>query len=350
MSLVSINLHFAFVKDTSTSVFRDLFPFFLGQFLLYLDFINFKKCIVRDTNLFLCLHVTILHQWRYREQYERAKDKFTSVLETPEYESHRRSKKISDSKYKEASKKDMQSGSFTTLPETRDTVHSKQINKLISGKLYKAKFEKEKGKSIYNQMIVPPDVQHAIDVAKCQSNVSYKKDAKANLHYTSVVDRPDIKKATQAAKLISGVINNRGGSLAYRPDIALATEVSKLNSQLKYKEKFDKEMKGKKPQYDLKDSKIYQTLKDASVLASEVNNIALNAFQTTQIKHLTLNVCGLFQVKYKEKYEKEKGKAMLDFETPTYVTAKEAQHMQSQVSTLSASSVLKTASNVKHLP
>ncbi|KAM6934073.1 nebulette-like [Xenentodon cancila] len=35
-------------------------------------------------------------------------------------------------------------------------------------------------------------------------------------------------------------------------------------------------------------------------------------------------------VKYKEKYEKEKGKAMLDFETATYVTAKEAQHMQSQ--------------------
>lgn len=42
----------------------------------------------------------------------------------------------------------------------------------------------------------------------------------------------------------------------------------------------------------------------------------------------------LLQVKYKEKYEKEKGKAMLDFETPTYVSAKEAQHMQSQVKTL----------------
>lgn len=41
--------------------------------------------------------------------------------------------------------------------------------------------------------------------------------------------------------------------------------------------------------------------------------------------------CMLLQVKYKEKYEKEKGRAMLDFETPSYVTAKEAQHMQSQV-------------------
>lgn len=37
-------------------------------------------------------------------------------------------------------------------------------------------------------------------------------------------------------------------------------------------------------------------------------------------------------VKYKEKYEKERGKPMLDFETPTYITAKESQQMQSGVS------------------
>lgn len=48
------------------------------------------------TLTFLCLHVIFLDQWKYREQYERAKDKFTSILETPEYESHRRSKKIGD--------------------------------------------------------------------------------------------------------------------------------------------------------------------------------------------------------------------------------------------------------------
>lgn len=52
--------------------------------------------------------------------------------------------------------------------------------------------------------------------------------------------------------------------------------------------------------------------------------------------YLTLNMFGPFQVKYKEKYEKEKGKPMLDFETPTYVSNKEAQHMQSQVNTLLA--------------
>lgn len=39
--------------------------------------------------------------------------------------------------------------------------------------------------------------------------------------------------------------------------------------KVKYKEKFDKE-KGKRPQYDMKESKSYQTFKDANVLASEV--------------------------------------------------------------------------------
>lgn len=45
--------------------------------------------------------------------------------------------------------------------------------------------------------------------------------------------------------------------------------------QVKYKEKFDKELKGKRPQYDLKESKIYKTLKDANTLASEVGVLQL---------------------------------------------------------------------------
>ncbi|XP_049905264.1 nebulin isoform X10 [Epinephelus moara] len=285
---------------------------------------------------------------KYKDKYEKAKGHYIPVQDTPQILHAKAVRTLaSETKYKEASKKEMQSGSFTTLPETRDTAHSRNVNKLVSKTVYKAKFEKEKGKSIYNHMIVPPDVQHAMGVAKTQSSVAYKKDAKANLHYTTVVDRPDIKKATQASKLISGIgyrdkareEASRGGSLVHRPDITLATEVSKLNSQLKYKEKFDKEMKGKKPQYDLKDSKIYKTLKDASVLASEVkykgdlkkiHKPVTDMAESLSMQHSLSTSKLSSDVKYKEKYEREKGKPMLDFETPTYVTAKEAQHMQSQ--------------------
>uniref|UniRef100_A0A665W3G4 Nebulin n=1 Tax=Echeneis naucrates TaxID=173247 RepID=A0A665W3G4_ECHNA len=376
-----------------------------------------KGCVIPVTDdklTILCKNnAEMASQVKYKLKYEKAKGHYIPVNDTPQI-LHAKSVRTlaSESKYKEASKKEMQSGSFTTLSETRDTAHSRQINKLVSKNVYKEKFEKEKGKSVYNNMIVPPDVQHAIDVAKSQSNINYKKDAKASLHYTTVADRPDIKKATQAAKLISEIgyrekareEASRGGSLAHRPDIALATAVCKLNSQvedkpslhgaasydtpmmrhikkmsavtsdLKYKEKFDKEMKGKKPQYDLKESKIYKTMKEANVLASEVkyksdlkklHKPVTDMAESLSMQHglstskLSSDYCykkkfeeskGHYHmipdtpeqlhhkeaselqsnVKYKEKYEKEKGKAMLDFETPTYVTAKEAQHMQSQ--------------------
>uniref|UniRef100_A0A3P9MGR8 Nebulin n=1 Tax=Oryzias latipes TaxID=8090 RepID=A0A3P9MGR8_ORYLA len=262
----------------------------------------------------------VLHQWKYREQYERAKDKFTSVLETPMYETQKRSKKISDV-------------SFVLFIFLSNSFFNgtMEVNKLVSEKEYKAKFEKEKGKSVYNHMIVPPDIQHAMEVAKNQSNVSY---AKASLHYTTVVDRPDIKKATQATKLVSEV-----KPPCVRPPFIVALHKPDY-LQVKYKEKFDKEMKGKRPQYDMKESKIYKTLKDANELASEY--CYKKKFEESKghyhmiadtPEQLHLKEASELQsnVKYKEKYEKEKGKPMLDFETPTYVTAKEAQHMQSQV-------------------
>ncbi|XP_071337112.1 nebulin isoform X4 [Trachinotus anak] len=341
-----------------------------------------KGCVipvVDDKLTILCKKNAVMaSDVKYKEKYEREKGHYVPVLDTPQILHAKAVRTLaSESKYKEASKKDMQSGSFTTLSETRDTAHSRAVNKLVSGKVYKAKFEKEKGKSVYNNMIVPPDVQHAIDVAKAQSSVAYKKDAKAKLNYTTVADRPDIRKATQAAKLISEIgyrdkareEASRGGSLAHRPDIALATEVSKLTSQVeakpslhgaasydtpmmrhikkmsavtsdvKYKEKFDKEVKGKRPQYDLKESKIYKTMKEANVLASEVkykgdlkkmHKPVTDMAESLSMQHSLSTSKLSSDVKYKEKYEKEKGKPMLDFETPTYVTAKEAQHMQSQ--------------------
>ncbi|XP_031440949.1 nebulin isoform X4 [Clupea harengus] len=343
---------------------------------------SMKGCVIpvpEDKLLGLCKKNSEMYSdVKYKQKYEAAKGHYRTCLDTPQI-LHAKSvgSLSSESKYKEASKKDHQTGSFTTLPTTRDTVHSKEMAKMQSGKLYKEKHEQEKGKSKYNNMSLPPDVLHAMDVAKNQSNFAYRQQAKAKLHYTPVADRPDIRKATQAAKLISDVgyrekarqEASRGGSLAHRPDIALATEVSKLTStvedkpslhgtasldtpqmrhlkkmsamtsNVKYKEKFDKEMKGRRPEYNLKDTKTYQTLKDANVLASEVkykgdlkklHKPVTDMAESLSMQHNLSTSKLSSDVKYKEKYEKEKGKAMLDFETPTYVTNKESQHMQSQ--------------------
>ncbi|XP_069717748.1 nebulin isoform X41 [Phaenicophaeus curvirostris] len=373
-----------------------------------------KLSVTDDKNTVLALNNAILaSDIKYKEKHNKARGTYHVVPDTPQILLAKNvSSLVSENKYKEQSKKQLPHGSYTTLPETRDTAHVKEVTKNVSETNYKKKFVKEKGKSNYSVMLEPPEVKHAMEVAKKQSTVEYKKDAKSKLHYTPIADRPDIKKATQAAKLISDIEYKKRGeagigvTMLGRPDIELAKEVSKLTSQaeylkrhmrghgaasydtpwmrtfkkanmlsshVKYKENFSKEL-GKKPKYDLKEAKIYKTMKDAHNMASEVKykadlkklhkpvtdmseslimNHVLNTSQLASayqykkqyekskghyhvvpdnLEQVHLREASELQshVKYREKYEKEKGKPMLDFETPTYLTAKESQLMQSE--------------------
>ncbi|XP_056205136.1 nebulin [Falco biarmicus] len=340
-----------------------------------------KLSVTDDKNTVLALNNAILaSDIKYKEKHNKARGTYHVVPDTPQILLAKNvSSLVSENKYKEHSKKQLPHGSYTTLPETRDTAHVKEVTKNVSETNYKKKFVKEKGKSNYSVMLEPPEVKHAMEVAKKQSTIEYKKDAKSKLHYTPIADRPDIKKATQAAKLISDIEYKKRGeagigvSMLGRPDIELAKEVSKLTSQVKYKENFSKEM-GKKPKYDLKEAKIYKTMKDAHNMASEVKYKAdlkkLHKPVTDMSESLIMNhvlstsqLASAYQykkqyekskghyhvvpdnleqvhlreaselqshVKYREKYEKEKGKPMLDFETPIYLTAKESQLMQSE--------------------
>uniref|UniRef100_A0A8C5X6L4 Nebulin n=1 Tax=Malurus cyaneus samueli TaxID=2593467 RepID=A0A8C5X6L4_9PASS len=312
-----------------------------------------KLSVTDDKNTVLALNNAILaSDIKYKEKHNKARGTYQVVPDTL-----RSCWLKMSNKYKEQSKKQLPHGSFTTLPETRDTVHVKEVTKNVSETNYKKKFVKEKGKSNYSVMLEPPEVKHAMEVAKNQSTIEYKKDAKSKLHYTP------IKRG--AAGL--------GVTMLGRPDIELAKEVSKLTSQVKYKENFAKEM-GKKPKYDLKEAKIYKTLKDAHNMASEVKykadlkklhkpvtdmkeSLLMNHVLSTSqlasayqykkqyekskghyhvvpdnLEQVHLREASELQshVKYREKYEKEKGKPMLDFETPTYLTAKESQLMQSE--------------------
>ncbi|XP_069717724.1 nebulin isoform X19 [Phaenicophaeus curvirostris] len=338
-----------------------------------------KLSVTDDKNTVLALNNAILaSDIKYKEKHNKARGTYHVVPDTPQILLAKNvSSLVSENKYKEQSKKQLPHGSYTTLPETRDTAHVKEVTKNVSETNYKKKFVKEKGKSNYSVMLEPPEVKHAMEVAKKQSTVEYKKDAKSKLHYTPIADRPDIKKATQAAKLISDIEYKKRGeagigvTMLGRPDIELAKEVSKLTSQaeylkrhmrghgaasydtpwmrtfkkanmlsshVKYKENFSKEL-GKKPKYDLKEAKIYKTMKDAHNMASEVKYKAdlkklhkpVTDMSESLIMNHVLNTSQLASaVKYREKYEKEKGKPMLDFETPTYLTAKESQLMQSE--------------------
>nr|XP_020766890.1 nebulin [Odocoileus virginianus texanus] len=341
-----------------------------------------KLSVTDDKDMVLALKNSIIESdLKYKEKHVKERGSCHAVPDTPQILLAKRvSGLVSENKYKQYVKKHLAQGSYTTLPETRDTIHVKEVTKNVSDTNYKKKFVKEKGKSNYSIMLEPPDVIHAMDVAKKQSNVAYKKDAKENLHYTTVADRPDIKKATQAAKQASEVEyrakhrkeGSHGLSMLGRPDIEMAKKAAKLSSQVKYRENFNKE-KGKTPKYNPKDSQLYKVMQDANNLASEVKYKAdlkklhkpVTDMKESLIMNHVLNTSHLASsyqykknyekskghyhtipdnleqlhlkeatelqsiVKYKEKYEKERGKPMLDFETPTYITAKESQQMQS---------------------
>ncbi|KAJ8252891.1 hypothetical protein GJAV_G00206720, partial [Gymnothorax javanicus] len=308
-----------------------------------------KISVPEDKNLELYKHNTqITSELKYKAKHEKERGQIIPVPDTPQIlHAKSVSSLSSETKYKAASIKARQSGSFTTMPKTRETAHSRTVTKLVSKNVYKEKFEKEKGKSKYNVMQEPPDVKHAMDVMRNQSHVAYKQASKAKAQYTPVADRPDINRAKRTAKLVSHIgyrdealsLAHRGGSQKERPDIKLATTVSKLNSELKYKEKFSKEFKGKRPDFDPKNSMVYETMKGANILASEViykgdlkkmHKPVTDMSESLAMQHGLSTSLLSSEVKYKEKYIKERGKAMLDFETPTYVTAKEAQHMQSE--------------------
>jgi len=165
--------------------------------------------------------------------------------------------------------------------------------------------------------------------------------------YSADLNRPDIKMATQISKIISNAEYKKGQgemnkepAVIGRPDFEHAVEASKLSSQIKYKEKFDNEMKVKKHHYNPLENASFRQSQLATALVSDreyrklfEENKGMYHFDADAPEHLHHkgNATLQSQVKYKEEYEKNKGKSMLEFvETPSYQASKEAQKMQSE--------------------
>uniref|UniRef100_A0A669AUY9 Nebulette n=1 Tax=Oreochromis niloticus TaxID=8128 RepID=A0A669AUY9_ORENI len=272
---------------------------------------------------------------------------------------------VFQAKYKKASKKETSASLYHRLPETLETQHAKEASQLQSQKFYKEKYNREKGKSSYTNMKTLPEVEHAMEVNKKQSEVNIYRKGKEELHhYNAVPDRPDIVNATNAAKLASDLASKMFSINVY---LALL--------QVKYKESFDRQLKGQKPQYNPLECVSFKQTQAASALASQVKyktnqnqkpegssdlpNLlqlehALHASklqsnveykkkyeQTKAHYHIALDTAEQLhhkenavlhsQVKYREEYEKNKGRSLMEFgDTQTYKVSKEAQKMQSE--------------------
>uniref|UniRef100_A0A8B9FV57 Nebulette n=1 Tax=Amazona collaria TaxID=241587 RepID=A0A8B9FV57_9PSIT len=318
----------------------------------------FLKPVIEDRNMELARKCSeIISDIHYKEEFKKSKGKCIFVPDTPQLK-HVKSLGafISEVKYKGAAKKDLSNSLYQQMPATIDSVFAKELMQLQSKVLYKQKHDAEKGTSDYAHMKEPPDIKHAMEVNKYQSDVSYKRDVQDTHRYTEVLNRPDIKMATEITKIVSNAEYKKGRgemnkepTVLGRPDFEHAKGVSKLLSQVKYREQFSKEMKSH--QYNPLDSASFKQAQIASTLASDVSEFALYFICVYIVKnlifflkqnfflHLTnyseqqplLYSVPLLGVKYKENYEKSKGRSMLEFvDTPMYQVSKEAQKMQSE--------------------
>uniref|UniRef100_A0A667G4W2 Nebulette n=1 Tax=Lynx canadensis TaxID=61383 RepID=A0A667G4W2_LYNCA len=288
-------------------------------------------------------------------------------------------KLISDIHYKEEYKKSKDKCTF--VPDTPMLNHVKNIGAFISEAKYKGAIKKNLSNSLYRQMPATIDSVFAREVTQLQSEISYRKDVQGTHTYSADLNRPDIKMATQISKIISNAeykkgqgVMNKEPAVIGRPDFEHAVEASKLSSQIKYKEKFDSEMKDKKHRYNPLENASFRQSQLVTALVSDVKykkdiqnmhdpvsdlpnlfldhalkaskmlsrreyrklfeeNKGMYHFDADATEHLHHkgNAKLQSQVKYKEEYEKNKGKSMLEFvETPLYQASKEAQKMHSE--------------------
>eukprot|EP00063_Salmo_salar_P054190 XP_014029025.1 PREDICTED: nebulin [Salmo salar] len=261
-------------------------------------------------------------KWKYRAQYERAKNKFTSILETPEHESHKRSKAILDNVYKMEYNKNKAKG-YTLGHDTPHSAHMKKVKEITSVLKYKEMYERSKA-----QINMDPEsfeIRAAKEAYKNISNLDYRKKYQATKNkWIWTVDRPDFVHAAKA--------NFQQSDIEYKYDkemmkgcvmsivddkLAILAKKNADFSNVKYREKFEKA----KGQYKIVlDTPANLHAKSVRILASESKYKLASKMEHQTSKFNTLPTTRdtihakdmgklVSEKQYKQKFEKEKGKS-----------------------------------------
>uniref|UniRef100_A0A3Q2GIE5 Nebulette n=1 Tax=Cyprinodon variegatus TaxID=28743 RepID=A0A3Q2GIE5_CYPVA len=245
-------------------------------------------------------------------------------------------------KYKEDGLKSLSHSLYSQLPETTETTFAKTVSELQSEvKFYKEKYNREKGKSDYSNMKTLPEVEHAMEVNRNQSDVKL-----LHTHAALAMQNQAVTKQTTPHHYLDSTSS-----------IGRNKHLSVLQVKYKYQH-----LKGQKPCYNPMDCVSFKHSQAAAALASQVGVLSLkpsflvfnllvsvcsqleykkkykqtkahyhNALDTAEQLHHRENAVLHSQVKYKEEYEKNKGRSLMEFgDTQTYKVSKEAQKMQSE--------------------
>ncbi|XP_069927005.1 nebulin isoform X34 [Oryctolagus cuniculus] len=291
------------------------------------------------------------HMWsqiKYRKQYEKSKDKFTSIVDTPEHlRTTKVNKQISDILYKLEYNKAKPRG-YTTIHDTPMLLHVRKVKDEVSDLKYKEVYQRNK-----SNCTIKPDAVHikaAKDAYKVNTNLDYKKQYEANkAHWRWTPDRPDFIQAAKSSlqqsdfeyKLDREFLKGCKLSVTDDKDMVLALKNSLIESDLKYKEKHVKE---RGSCHAVPDTPQILLAKTVSNLVSEnkykdhvKKHLAQGSYttlpetrDTVHVKKVTKHVS---DTNYKKKFVKEKGKSNYSImqEPPEVKHAMEVAKKQSDV-------------------
>ncbi|XP_049568397.1 nebulin isoform X12 [Orcinus orca] len=291
------------------------------------------------------------HMWsqiKYRKNYEKTKDKFTSVVDTPEHlRTTKVNKQISDILYKLEYNKARPRG-YTTIHDTPMLLHVQKVKDEVSDLKYKEVYQRTK-----SNCTIEPDAVHikaAKDAYKVNTNLDYKKQYEANkAHWRWTPDRPDFIQAAKSSlqqsdfeyKLDREFLKGCKLSVTDDKDMVLALKNSIIESDLKYKQKHVKE---RGSYHAVPDTPQILLAKTVSNLVSEnkykqhvKKHLAQGSYttlpetrDTVHVKEVTRNVS---DTNYKKKFVKEKGKSnySIMLEPPEVKHAMEVAKKQSNV-------------------
>eukprot|EP00070_Physeter_catodon_P026748 XP_028333642.1 nebulin isoform X7 [Physeter catodon] len=260
---------------------------------------------------------------KYKENYEKAKGQpYAITTDTPEL---RRIKKVQDqlSEVKYRMDGDVAKTICHVDEKAKDIEHAKKVSQQVSKVLYKQNWEDTKDK-----YLLPPDAPELVQAIKNTAMFSkklYTEDWEADktLFYP-YNDSPELRRVAQAQKALSDIAYKKGHaeqqtqftSLPDPPDIEFAKKVTNQVSKQKYKEDYENKIKGKwseTPCFEVATARMnannISTRKYQEDFENTKDQIYFMLTETPEYKVNKQAGVATSKVKYKEDYEKNKGKA-----------------------------------------
>ncbi|XP_030771895.1 nebulin isoform X24 [Rhinopithecus roxellana] len=260
---------------------------------------------------------------KYKEKFEKTKGQpYASTTDTPEL---RRIKKVQDqlSEVKYRMDGDVAKTICHVDEKAKDIEHAKKVSQQVSKVLYKQNWEDTKDK-----YLLPPDAPELVQAVKNTAMFSKKLytedwEADKSLFYP-YNDSPELRRVAQAQKALSDVAYKKGLTeqqaqftpLADPPEIEFAKKVTNQVSKQKYKEDYENKIKGKwseTPCFEVANAKMnadnLSTRKYQEDFENMKDQIYFMQTETPEYKMNKKAGVAASKVKYKEDYEKNKGKA-----------------------------------------